>query len=192
MAEGEWVKLVSPIGSKSAVWESFGMPVYESNGVRRQDKEHVICKLCDAALKYTGNTTNMQKHIDRHHPVVSKNKKSVTSTSSGTIMSHMTKEKPTSGVSGQLHLTDFSKSQYSYNSPRALTITRKVGLFIAKDLRPLSIVDNEYFRDLLQELDPRYILPKRKHFAEKVIPFCAVLGINLFIFTTNLLYIKVS
>ena len=52
MAEGEWVKLVSPIGSKSAVWENFGMPVYESNGVRRQDKEHVICKLCDAALKY--------------------------------------------------------------------------------------------------------------------------------------------
>ena len=66
MAEGEWVKLVSPIGSKSAVWENFGMPVYESNGVRRQDKEHVICKLCDAALKYTGNTTNVQKHIDRH------------------------------------------------------------------------------------------------------------------------------
>ena len=58
------MKLVSPIGSKSAVWENFGMPVYESNGVRRQDKEHVICKLCDAALKYTGNTTNMQKHID--------------------------------------------------------------------------------------------------------------------------------
>ena len=55
MAEGEWVKLVSPVGSKSAVWENFGMPVYESNGVRRQDKEHVICKLCDAALKYTGN-----------------------------------------------------------------------------------------------------------------------------------------
>ena len=45
MAEGEWVKLVSPIGSKSAVWENFGMPVYESNGVRRQDKEHVMVYL---------------------------------------------------------------------------------------------------------------------------------------------------
>ena len=33
------------------------MPVYESNGVRRQDKEHVICKLCDAALKYTVQET---------------------------------------------------------------------------------------------------------------------------------------
>ena len=61
MAEGEWVKLVSPIGSKSAVWENFGMPVYESNGVRRQDKEHVICKLCDAALKYTGSCSATEK-----------------------------------------------------------------------------------------------------------------------------------
>ena len=52
IAEVKWVKLMSHIGSKSAVWENFGMLVYKSIGVRRQYKEHVICKLCDATLKY--------------------------------------------------------------------------------------------------------------------------------------------
>lgn len=37
-------------------------------------------------------------------------------------------------------------------------------------MRPLSIVDNLHFREFVRELDPRYSLPTRKHFSEKVIP----------------------
>ena len=58
MAEGEWVNLVSPTGSKSAVCETIGMMVYKLNGVRRQDKQHVICKLCDTVLSQAKQQTD--------------------------------------------------------------------------------------------------------------------------------------
>lgn len=34
--------------------------------------------------------------------------------------------------------------------------------FILKDCQPLSIVENEGFRELVQVLEPSYVLPTRK------------------------------
>ena len=42
---------------------------------------------------------------------------------------------------GQLRLLDVLKTKYSSNSPRALDCSKSVGVFIAKDLRPYSVVD---------------------------------------------------
>jgi hypothetical protein len=49
-------------------------------------------------------------------------------------------------------------------------INRAVAGFIVADMRPLSIIDNQEFKTLLQKLDPRYVLPCRRHFADKVMP----------------------
>nr|XP_054588438.1 uncharacterized protein LOC129153212 isoform X2 [Nothobranchius furzeri] len=54
------------------------------------------------------------------------------------------------------------------NTPRTNTESRKIALdqavlnFIIKDCQPLSIVELEGFRGLIQALDPSYVLPTRK------------------------------
>ncbi|KAF7229728.1 transcript variant X1 [Nothobranchius furzeri] len=56
------------------------------------------------------------------------------------------------------------------NTPRTNTESRKIALdqavlnFIIKDCQPLSIVESEGFRGLIQVLDPSYALPTRKVF----------------------------
>ena len=48
------------------------------------------------------------------------------------------------------------------DSPRAVDITLKLTKMIAKDLQPVSIVEDEGFRDFVHTLDPRYKIPSRK------------------------------
>ncbi|KAK7906979.1 hypothetical protein WMY93_015591 [Mugilogobius chulae] len=62
---GEKVEIVSPRGSKSAVWEYFGF--WKVHGVL--DKRRVVCKLCEHELAYVGNTTNPARHLRVHHDI---------------------------------------------------------------------------------------------------------------------------
>ncbi|KAF3856034.1 hypothetical protein F7725_016757 [Dissostichus mawsoni] len=65
---------------------------------------------------------------------------------------------------------DETLSTFPPNSEKAKKITQSVAAFIAKDLRPYSVVENAGFRHLLKTLEPRYKLPSRSHFTENVIP----------------------
>ncbi|XP_077314545.1 E3 SUMO-protein ligase ZBED1-like [Lithobates pipiens] len=56
------------------------------------------------------------------------------------------------------------------NSENGKRITKAVATFIAKDLRPYSVVDNTGFHYLLKTIEPRYKIPSRSHFTENVIP----------------------
>lgn len=67
--------------------------------------------------------------------------------------------------SGQLRLTELSSSKYPFDSERAKTFNRKVGMFIAKDFGPLSIVNNKHAREFVTAR------PKRKG---KSSPSCTV------------------
>ena len=62
------------------------------------------------------------------------------------------------------------KTPYPPNSMKTKAITRAIAVFIAGDLRPLSVVDRLAFRNMVHELDPQYKLPTRRHFTEKVMP----------------------
>ncbi|XP_072304273.1 histone-lysine N-methyltransferase EHMT2 isoform X2 [Eucyclogobius newberryi] len=61
----EKVEIVSPRGSKSAVWNYFGF--WRIHGVL--DKRSVVCKLCRHELAYVGNTTNPARHLRVHHDI---------------------------------------------------------------------------------------------------------------------------
>lgn len=117
-----------------------------------------MCKLGNVHLKYNGNNTNMQKHIDKHHMSVLSS--SCTATTCSDTDSKAEKVKINASqrrtVSGQLRLTELNSTKYSFDSQRAKTLNRKIGVFIAKDLRPLSIVDNLHFHEFVTEFDPRY------------------------------------
>jgi hypothetical protein len=62
-----------------------------------------------------------------------------------------------------------SKNKYSTNDPNQKQITEALISFIAGSLTPLSIVENQEFRLLIESLNPKYQLPSRKHFSTKLL-----------------------
>ena len=55
------------------------------------------------------------------------------------------------------------------DSPRAAEITRSLGEMIAKDLQPISIVEDRGFNAFVKTLDPHYRIPSRKRMMEGTI-----------------------
>ena len=49
------------------------------------------------------------------------------------------------------------------SAERAATITRLIAEFVARDLRPLSIMCGDGFRQLLNTIEPRYQVPSHTH-----------------------------
>ena len=62
------------------------------------------------------------------------------------------------------------QSPYSANHRHYKEITNSIARMIVQDFQPFSVVEYEGFKGLLHTLDPRYIIPSRKHFSETVIP----------------------
>ena len=111
---------------------------------------HTVCKLCKTKTKYFGSTTNARAHVTRHHPELSDTEQS----------------QPPAADQRTLHC--FTK--LPANSERGKKITRSIACFIAKDLRPYSVVENEGFVCMLQTAEPRYAIPSRKFFTETAVP----------------------
>ncbi len=99
---------------------------------------HTICRNCFTKLSYTtGNTSNMQAHLWRHHPYID---------ISGT------RKKP---QKQETFPTAF-RIKLQANSDRAQTISKAICVFMALDMRPFSVVENDGFTHLLSVLEPRY------------------------------------
>lgn len=73
------------------------------------------------------------------------------------------------GVTGQLRLQEAftMKSKLARTSTRHTSITRAIGVFFAKDMRPFSVLENSGLVKLVHELEPRYDIPCSTHFSEK-------------------------
>lgn len=56
------------------------------------------------------------------------------------------------------------------DDPVAVRIHRKIAQMIAQDLQPLSLVENKGFRALIAEIQPRYQIPSRRYFKDRVLP----------------------
>lgn len=82
------------------------------------DKQ-AICKLCNMRVKYCGNTTNLRKHLTRHHPAETQS----------------TRPKQTS-------LEQILAPKLPANSQRVQTITEAVAGFLCKDIRPYRAVED--------------------------------------------------
>ena len=103
------------------------------------------CKLCkDTQLAYKGSTTNMINHIQAKHR--SAYQESFQSTSSSSTR--------------QATLSLVNKKCSPAHSKE---IDELVSDFIAKDLRPIAIVDGPGFKNLVHFLEPGYKVPSRTH-----------------------------
>lgn len=75
-----------------------------------------------------------------------------------------------SGQDKDNKIQEFFQPQFSHNSARSKAITASIAHFIAKDLRPYSVVESGGFRDMIKTIEPTYKIPSRQHFAEKCVP----------------------
>lgn len=160
MAEGgrPQQRLVSKKGKTNyAVWEQFGFE--ESD----DEQKHATCRICYMVVAAThGNTTNLFTHLKIKHRVTYDNliKKQPSTTPSKSSMT-------------QASMTDtlYSTTPYPLNSERHKKITDSVAYYLAKDMRPTSIVDNPGFKKMVNPLDKRYALPSRHHFSRVAMPY---------------------
>lgn len=152
--EGELKMVERKACFKSDVWKHFGFSLKRNEkGENVTDKEKTICRHCQTVIKYKlGNTSNMRSHLFNHHP--EKVREDMGS-----------KIKP-----GQKTIKEVFTASLPQNSVRAQRITRCIGEYIAKDLRPFSVVDNEGFKRLVNMLEPKYKIPSRPHFSQTVLP----------------------
>ncbi|XP_061435378.1 LOW QUALITY PROTEIN: uncharacterized protein LOC133360588 [Lethenteron reissneri] len=153
-----------PAHCTADVWEHFGFPLSESGAV---DRTVTVCRVCDVRIKYY-NTTNMRKHLQRWHP-------DVFGTGGGGGYDGGGSGAPTGTVPGARPEHEqppgvpavFKRQRLA--ARREQELTEKVGRFVALEMRP-RVVDNVGFQDLIQFLEPKYQLPSKLHFSERVIP----------------------
>jgi hypothetical protein len=121
MNKEENVQLEIPTGSryKSDVWNHFGFPVsHDENNIRKVNRSETVCKICHKRIQYSGNTTNMKTHLQRHHPGAE-----------NTTPKPAAKANMKSAPPGQLRLQEAFQSRFSSTSQKALQITRHIGIF---------------------------------------------------------------
>ncbi|KAI2648672.1 E3 SUMO-protein ligase ZBED1 [Labeo rohita] len=139
--------LEAPLSLKADVWTHFGFKAKEGNqGI---DKTNAICKHCQASIRYTGNTTNLRSHLQRHHA------------------DKLASPQPKKTRDPTQTTLDNTTSKLPSNSVHAQKITESVVHYICKGLCPYSVVENT---GLINTLDPRYVIPTRSYMTDKAVP----------------------
>ena len=69
----------------------------------------------------------------------------------------------------QPKLNDFIIEKYNKNDPRQQQLTEALVIYIAGDLLPLSTVDSENFKNLMEHAEPRYQMPSRTFLTSKLL-----------------------
>lgn len=163
----ENVKLTNaPKKLKSKVWKYFG---FRDGG----PPDKATCKLCftDVAYPKSGATTNLIQHVNRKHNVDVLAAGSSATTQVGKVASQKSSASVSSVgnlLSGQLKVTDMNR--FKLTPERTESISKSIAGYLACDMRPYSTVQNKGFKHMISTLEPRYKLPCRTHFSEKVVP----------------------
>ena len=157
----EFEQLVDKPKSKSKVWKHFGFPADVDGAIKHKKK--IVCRLCKAVVAYSGNTTNLSHHLQRSH------------WQEFSELSERGGDKPgpsTSPTAKQLTLPGAVERSipFPHDSEKHKRLVNATADFICQGLQPLRVVDEVSFRGLLEIAEPRFQLPHRTHFTDKVIP----------------------
>ena len=99
-------------------------------------------KNAEPQLAYHSTTSNMRADLEKVHP------------NEHAMMSGTPTKQP------RLDSYFSSPSTSSLSAAWQEACTKKLGSFICKDMKPISIADGRGFREFCQELEPRYRIPK--------------------------------
>ena len=149
--------------SRSLVWNYFE---------KSEDGKTVICQIgnCKAKLSYSGSTSGMNKHVNSRHPGTAQEISTKRSAPDSSIIEeedHAKKMKPRQPTINEMHE---KKIKFPEGHPRKKEIDNCIATMILKDLQPFSIVEDEGFKYLLKNLEPRYTLPSRSTVSRTLLP----------------------
>lgn len=148
--ENSRADITTPEHHRSLVWKYFGFP--SENG-KITNRETVICRLCEARMKYHTTTSNMRTHLLTLHPG-----------KLAELTSDTDEPQPK-----QARITSFMPASRGLSAERQRKITDKLTRFICKDMRPINISQGSGFKDFVQELEPRYAVPSRATISDRVV-----------------------
>ena len=149
MASNEVEEIFTPTNRSAAVWKYFGFKKDSSGKLLKDDR--AICKQCRQAVAHGGGTTNLRNHLRVNHPALYEElcSPSESNSSKQDTMDRFLHSFPSVG-------------KLSSNSQRARMLSDAIVEFIARDMRPVSVVDGIGFLNLMHVAEPRYTTPCRK------------------------------
>lgn len=168
--------MVRPRQKRSIVWEFF----------EKSDTDKVRCTKCNTVFKFCKNTSNLLDHIKRKHDLAMREilnnraegppddesthtpSTSTTTGNKSTSDCQLTLHPPPSKKIRQLRLT--TKSEDVITVDKMKLFDCNIAKMIALDFQPLSMVEDEGFKILIQSLRPEYTLPSRKTLSDKILP----------------------
>ena len=147
---------------RSAVWLHFDkLP---------SDTSKAKCRECGALLSRGRDvakfsTAPLRRHLFTKHGI---NVSSEEGSSAESFSASANKRKKLNTSS--IESIFLKRQPFASSHPVAVGITKKIAEMIALDYLPFSIVENTGFKRLMEEVQPRYAIPSRKHFTTTVIP----------------------
>lgn len=141
---------------RSVVWSVFA----------KVDDNNATCTVCNQDIKHCGNTQNLWQHLKRHHTAVHGDLKGKVdridkqNAGAASRSSNSTDAENSNSSKRQLSLTNFVTKKMSDLEKKKLD--EALLYFIAKDMQPLSVVEDEGFVNYSQALNPSYSLMSRK------------------------------
>ena len=109
--------------------------------VKCDGRKKAKCNLCGKELAFHGGTTNLREHLSAKHPLDYKYKR----------------KEDGSQKKLDVYTRHCSKACHK-------VITEKIFGLIIQDMRPVAMVEEQGFRDMMTYLEPGYTIPSRKQF----------------------------
>ena len=150
----------------SGVWRYFGFPLKDGKFLEPDKKKRtsVHCKLC---TKYAENTTNLRYHLEHNH----RSEFQALQVSQEPQREAAQKRAVASSSSQQSITSAFhAQTPIPRSSPRWNKLTDAVCYFIAKDMQPISTVNDTGFRNMISVFESQYTPPDRKTLATHYLP----------------------
>ncbi|KAI4801496.1 hypothetical protein KUCAC02_019391 [Chaenocephalus aceratus] len=123
----------------SKVWDHF---------ILDNVKKVVKCNICKGNLAWHGSTSSMMEHLKRKHV--------------GVLEDDSTR--PKRSCASPTAMDQYLQRKRPVSLQQATALTNSILTMLVKDMRPMSMVDGEGFREMISQFNPEYILPSRTHF----------------------------
>ncbi|KAG1955353.1 zinc finger BED domain-containing protein [Pimephales promelas] len=121
--------------------------VWDHYTLNKEDNK-VQCLYCKIELAYHNSTSSMIQHLNRRHPF------------------HAVSPSVAETSTSQRSMDSFVRPAQSCTVQEAAIFTESILNMLVTDMRPLSMLDDKGFRDMISTFNPKYSLPSRTYFTQ--------------------------
>ena len=134
------------------LWKYFGFKPEDGRTPLPQYMNKVYCTISECKhpeIAYSGNTTNILRHLSQYHPVQN--------------AEYLGMASPTP----QSSITAFMGKKMALTDAKAKQITQRIVYCVVEDLRPMSLVEGRGFMKLMATVAPNYPLATADYYTEQ-------------------------